>query len=158
MNSTDERPNVIPWPPLLYAAAIALSVLLYYLWPTPWFIAPLDGMLMVIGILLMLGALAIDFSAMRAMKAANTTIMPTKGSDHLVTSGAFSLSRNPIYLANTMLTIGAGLTFGIAWFILLAFIAAWLTQKLAIKREETHLEHRFGKAFRDYRKRVRRWV
>ncbi len=155
---TDERPNTIPWPPLLYGAAILLAVVLQGFWPLPWFVAPLDGMLMMIGILLMIGAIAIDVSAMGTMRKARTTIMPTKGSDHLVTSGAFKISRNPIYLANTMLTLGAGLTFGIVWFIPLAFIAAYATGKLAIEREEAHLEHKFHKAYRDYKKKVRRWI
>lgn len=158
MTESADRPNSIPWPPLLYAAAIALAVILYYFWPTPWFGPPLDGMLMMIGVLLILGALAINFSAMRTMRRYKTTIMPTQASKALVTSGIFKLTRNPIYLANTMLTIGAGLTFGIFWFIPLAFIAAFLTQRLAIVREEAHLEHRFPKAFRVYKKKVRRWI
>ena len=35
--------------------------------------------------------------------------------------------------------VGVGLISGIAWFILLAVIAAFITQKLAIEREEKHL-------------------
>jgi protein-S-isoprenylcysteine O-methyltransferase Ste14 len=54
--------------------------------------------------------------------------------------------------------IGVGLITGIAWFLPLAIVAAFLTQKLAIEREERHLEARFGKRYRDYAKRVRRWI
>ena len=63
-----------------------------------------------------------------------------------------------VYLANTMLTLGVGLISGIVWFLPLALIAAYATQKLAIEREERHLDLRFGKRFRDYVRRVRRWI
>ena len=36
--------------------------------------------------------------------------------------------------------------------------AAYATQKLAIEREERHLQARFGKRYIDYAKRVRRWI
>jgi protein-S-isoprenylcysteine O-methyltransferase Ste14 len=54
--------------------------------------------------------------------------------------------------------IGVGLVSGIAWFILLAFIAAFSTQKLAIEFEEKVLSTKFGKKYKDYAKRVRRWI
>lgn len=159
MNDIQARPNRVAWPPLIYLAAIALSVLLHYVMPLPWLPpSPLSSILFAVGWLMVAGALMIDVSAMRTLHRSRTTIMPHRGSDHLVTGGAFSLSRNPIYLANTMIMAGAGLIAGIVWFLPLALLAAFATQKLAIEREEKHLEARFGKKFRDYQKRVRRWI
>ena len=103
-------------------------------------------------------ALAIDVGAMRTMSKHRTTILPHRGSAHLVTDGPFSFTRNPIYLGNTMLTLGIGLISGNLWFMAMALVAAFATQKLAIEREEKHLYERFGKRFRDYSKRVRRWI
>jgi protein-S-isoprenylcysteine O-methyltransferase Ste14 len=45
-----------------------------------------------------------------------------------------------------------------AWFLILAFVASFATSKLAIEREEKVLAEKFGKKFRDYAKRVRRWI
>jgi protein-S-isoprenylcysteine O-methyltransferase Ste14 len=158
MTDIHARPNRLPWPPLIYVAAIALSVILGYLFPLPWIGSPLSDILFAVGWVAAAGAVLIDISAMRTMQRARTTIMPNRGSEHLVTGGPFSFTRNPIYLANTMIMIGVGLISGIAWFLILALIAAFATQKLAIEREERHLEARFGKKFRDYAKRVRRWI
>jgi protein-S-isoprenylcysteine O-methyltransferase Ste14 len=158
MTDIHARPNRLPWPPLIYVAAIALSVILGYLFPLPWIGSPLSDILFAVGWVAAAGAVRIDISAMRTMQRARTTIMPNRGSEHLVTGGPFSFTRNPIYLANTMIMIGVGLISGIAWFLILALIAAFATQKLAIEREERHLEARFGKKFRDYAKRVRRWI
>ena len=77
---------------------------------------------------------------------------------HLVISGPFGVTRNPMYLANTLLLIGVAFITGIAWFLLFAFIAAFATQKLAIENEEKVLAAKFGKKYRDYAKRVRRWI
>ena len=41
--------------------------------------------------------------------------------------------------------IGIGLIAGVAWFLPAAFVAAYATQKLAIVREERHLDHRLGR-------------
>ncbi|MDP3898022.1 MAG: isoprenylcysteine carboxylmethyltransferase family protein, partial [Mesorhizobium sp.] len=96
--------------------------------------------------------------AMRTLARHRTTVMPHRGADHLVSEGPYAFTRNPIYLGNTMLMIGVGLASGILWFLLFAILAAMATQKLAIEREERHLELRFGKRYRDYRKKVRRWI
>jgi protein-S-isoprenylcysteine O-methyltransferase Ste14 len=158
MSSYEERPNRFPWPPVVYVIAIALAVILHWLLPLPWFGSPFADFLFAIGILVALAALAIDFAAMRTLSRARTTILPHRGSEHLVIAGPYSFTRNPIYLGNTMLMIAAGLVFGMVWFLLLAPVAAFVTQKLAIEREEQHLALRFGKKYRDYQKRVRRWI
>lgn len=158
MTPYDNRPNVFPWPPVIYATAILSGALSGYVLPLPWPQSPFSDFLFGIGFMLIALALLIDFNAMRIMQRHKTTIMPNKAAAHLVSSGPFAFSRNPIYLANTILTIGAGLMAGIIWFIPLALIAAFMTQKLAIEREETHLAAKFGKNWRDYAHKVRRWL
>jgi protein-S-isoprenylcysteine O-methyltransferase Ste14 len=158
MTDIQTRPNRLPWPPIIYLVAIAISIALGLLFPLPWISAPLSDILFAAGWLLVAAMVALDFSAMRTMARAKTTIRPDRASEHLVTTGAFSITRNPIYLGNTLLMLGVGLITGIAWFLPLAIAAAFLTQKLAIEREEKHLEARFGKKYRDYAKRVRRWI
>lgn len=158
MTDINARPNRLPWPPLVYLAAIAASIALHLLYPLPFIGPPLSDILFAAGGLLIIAVVAIDFSAIRTLQRAKTTVMPNRGAEHLVTGGPFSFSRNPIYLANTMLMFGAGLIAQIVWFFPLAIIAAFITQKLAIEREEQHLEVRFGKKYRDYAKRVRRWI
>jgi protein-S-isoprenylcysteine O-methyltransferase Ste14 len=157
MDNVSASPNRFPWPPVIYGLAILAGACSPLVLPTPWASSPFSDFLTGIGVMIIAVALFIDFKAMTIMRDKKTTIMPTKGAAHLVTTGPFSFSRNPIYLANTMLTIGAGLSLGIIWFFPLAFIAAFATQKLAIVREEKHLAAKFGKPWRDYAHKVRRW-
>lgn len=152
------RPNVIPWPPLIACAAIAVAIVLGLLVPLPWLPPPMSDILFAVGWVMIVGALAIDITAMRTMSRHKTTIMPNRASEHLVTDGPFSFTRNPIYLANVMMIAAIGLVSGIVWFLPMALVAGFATQNLAIEREEKHLDARFGKRYRDYVKRVRRWI
>ena len=158
MNQTDAKAGWLPWPPLIYLSAIVIAVLLTVFYPLPWIGGLLGDLLFVIGLLVVLAVIALWATAFRTMIAARTTIHPNGMPAHLVTTGPFSMSRNPIYLANSLLLIAIGLAGGMAWFVVLAFIASFAVSKLAIEREEKVLALNFGKKYRDYQKRVRRWL
>lgn len=152
------KAGVIPWPPVIYVLGIAASIVLHALYPLPWFGSPMSDILVAVGWVALLATVGLFFTAIRALGRAKTPINPNAQPEHLVTEGPFGITRNPIYLANTLLLLGVGLVSGIAWFVLLALIAAFITQKVAIEREERWLADKFGKRYRDYAKRVRRWI
>jgi protein-S-isoprenylcysteine O-methyltransferase Ste14 len=158
MTSSQDRPNRIPWPPLIYGGLALSAVALHWIVPLPW---P-GGVFMIVlaaaGLCLACAAIALDVTAALAFRRHRTTILPHRGASSLVTDGPFAKSRNPIYLANTMLVSGAGLLFGMGWLVLAGLAGAFLTQKLAIEREERHLAARFGQAWEDYRARTPRWL
>jgi len=89
---------------------------------------------------------------------ARTAIEPWKPASALVTGGPFRLSRNPAYAGLALVHAGAALWLG-APFALLALIPSLATLHYkVVLREEAYLERRFGTAYSDYRKRVRRWL
>jgi protein-S-isoprenylcysteine O-methyltransferase Ste14 len=103
-----------------------------------------------IGVLLTLGAAA-------QMALARTTVIPRRNPSSLVTSGLFSWSRNPIYLSDALILIGA-----ILWFdalLALPLIAGfvWVIQTRFIKDEEARLTLAFGPEFDLWAARTRRW-
>jgi protein-S-isoprenylcysteine O-methyltransferase Ste14 len=152
------RPNRIPWPPIIYLAAVLVGLLLSVNVPLPWFEGLFARALQGLGVILGLGALLMDVVAVNVFRSHQTTILPHRGASRLITTGPFAWSRNPIYVGNTVLVVAAGLCFGKAWLILLAPVAAFITQKLAIEREEKHLSQLFGAAWETYARRVRRWL
>ncbi len=157
-NARLERPNIWPWPPILVVVFLLAGFAFNQLVPLGWLPGFAGEMARGLGLILIAVALLIDIAAMRTMSAARTTIMPHRGSEHLVTAGPFRFSRNPIYLANVLLLAGIGLVTQNVWLVLLAPLQGYATQKLAIEREEAHLEARFSKTYRDYKKRVNRWL
>jgi protein-S-isoprenylcysteine O-methyltransferase Ste14 len=89
---------------------------------------------------------------------ARTAIEPWKPASALVTGGPFRLTRNPAYAGLALVHAGAALWLG-APFTLLALAPALATLHYkVVLREEAYLERRFGAAYSDYRKRVRRWL
>lgn len=158
MSSMGVAQNRLPWPPVVFAASAALAVLLHVLWPLPWFGSPFADFLFAIGVVLALAALGLAMAALRALRQAGTTVLHRRAVDRLVTSGPFALSRNPIYLAAALLMAAAALVFGAAWFLPAAVLAGFVTRLVSIVHEERHLADRFGKRYRDYQKRVRRWI
>lgn len=154
MNERRTRPNVVPWPPLLIVGLTALAVALQVVFP----IYPEFLWSRILGAVLIAAALAIDLWAMKTLNDGRTTILPHRGSSHLVTKGPFQFSRNPIYLANFILMAGLGLFFANGWMVLLAPVDALLTHILAVRREENHLIAMFGFEYEAYCRRVRRWI
>jgi protein-S-isoprenylcysteine O-methyltransferase Ste14 len=152
------RPSLLPLPQLVYLVAIATGLGLHAYYPLPWIGRPMSDILFAVGCLALLAAIALFITALRAMRRAGTSINPNAPPTHLVTDGPFGISRNPIYLGDALVLIGIGLVWGIAWFLPLTLVAAFITRKVAIEREERWLLERFGKRFRDYRDRVRRWI
>lgn len=153
-----EKPNTIPWPPILYGCAILFGIILGWLSPLPWISGTLADFGFMAGLIMIVAAIFIDVRTFQELKKHDTTILPTKGASHLVTTGPFSFSRNPIYLSNTMLTFGIGLAMQNLWLFVTGLLAAFATNYLAIMREEKHLGVKFGSEWRKYAKRVRRWI
>jgi protein-S-isoprenylcysteine O-methyltransferase Ste14 len=153
-----DRPNVIPWPPMILMTALVGGYLLGLWLPRPWPPGVGASFLQGVGAIAILVAVTLYSTAFLAMRRARTTIRPDRAADHLVTDGPFAISRNPIYLANVVLLAGLAFLLGNVWYLAVAAVAGLAEHHIAILREEAHLEHRFGRAWRDYRKRVRRWI
>lgn len=152
MPDSRRRPATLLPPPLIYVAALWLAWELNARWPLALPKAPSIGWMMVaVGVLLMLSAAA-------TMWHHKTTVNPYAGAAHLVTSGPFRFSRNPIYLADVLVYFGVMLIWGMLWPLLL-YPLVWASIYFGvIRNEEAHLTAKFGETYRQYCKRVRRWL
>jgi protein-S-isoprenylcysteine O-methyltransferase Ste14 len=81
----------------------------------------------------------------------------TERPDKLVTTGVFSLSRNPIYVGFALILLGQFLIFS-GWFRLAFLVAGYSLLHRQVLREEEFLRERYGRDFEEYRQRVRRYV
>ncbi|MHC4597776.1 MAG: methyltransferase family protein [Planctomycetota bacterium] len=76
--------------------------------------------------------------------------------DRLITEGPYGLTRNPLYVANLVITAGILLAAN-RWILLLALPLGFLYYTLVILAEEEFLAAEFGEAFRTFRRRVPRF-
>ena len=150
------RPNAVPWPPIVLAGLIVVALAAGSLLP-PLPPGVANG-LWPVGLAFAGAGIALDLWAIATLYRHRTTVLPHRGADRLVTAGPFALSRNPIYLGNTLLLLGAAGIFANLMFLPAALLNMWLIGRLAIAREEAHLASRFGEAWRDYAARVPCWI
>jgi len=87
-----------------------------------------------------------------------TTVNPYGQPVKLLEDGPFSFSRNPIYLADSLIYCGIALLWGSLWPWLLLPVLIYSMQRGVIVHEERLLTRLFGEAYGDYCQRVRRWL
>jgi protein-S-isoprenylcysteine O-methyltransferase Ste14 len=91
-------------------------------------------------------------------KRAETSIIPYKECDALLTTGFFAYSRNPIYLMMAIVLFGSGLMFSNLAALIIVPIFPIIIQWRFIRAEEATIESAFGEEFREYKSKVRRWL
>lgn len=147
-----ERPATLLPPPLVYVAALWSAWELNKLLPLTFLKLASVGWLLVV-----LGGLLLLWSAWTMFRN-KTTVNPYAGVAHLVQSGPFAFSRNPIYLADSVIYAGVMLIWGNLWPLLL-YPMVWAAIRYGvIRNEEAHLSEKFGAAYAQYCARVRRWI
>ncbi len=111
-----------------------------------------------LGGLLVGGGLVLMLLAIAEMRKRQTTVIPHQEASHLVTSGIFKRSRNPIYLGDTLILAGLALRWDapIA-LILVPLFMFTITQRFIIP-EEDRLRRKFRAEFARYCEKTRRWV
>lgn len=123
-------------------------------------LAELDPPLLLrgLGALLVVACVVLAFAAAGRFSRVGTGIVPFSEATTLVVEGPFRFSRNPMYLAMVGVLFGLALASGrlSVWVVPLAFWC-WLATAF-VRPEEAFMAARFGEAYEDYRRRVRRWL
>jgi len=89
---------------------------------------------------------------------AGTEVSPHRPSTALATGGIYSHTRNPLYLALTLVYLGIAAATDDLWLLPLTVPLLVVTRYGVIWREERYLRVRFGEKYRHYKERVRRWI
>lgn len=143
-----------PAPPVWFLACLGLVLVLGMFAPGG---PVVRGVWRLVGLLPVAAGVALHWSAWRALEDADTPTDSTARARRLVTDGAFSRTRNPMYLAGILILIGVAILTGSEAALVPVGVFWWAARRFVLW-EEGVLEARFGAEYRTYRKRVRRWV
>jgi protein-S-isoprenylcysteine O-methyltransferase Ste14 len=148
------HPDIIAPPPLLYAGPWLGGFLLDRLVPLP----RLPLALRFTGMPLVAAGIGLAGWFASTMRRAGTPIDPYEAPTALVTEGPFRHTRNPAYVGVTLIYGGLSLLSGVLWPLLFLPGALLAVDRGVIQREERYLEKQFGSPYREYLRRVRRWL
>ena len=142
-------------PPLFYLGGFAVGVALELAFPID---RPPLALTLIAAVICVALWLALDGVAMLSFRRAGTSMVPMNPTTALVTSGPYRLTRNPMYVGMAFLYGAFALAFGVIWALITLPLVLIAVHRLVIAREEPYLEARFGEQYRDYKRRVRRWL
>jgi protein-S-isoprenylcysteine O-methyltransferase Ste14 len=105
-------------------------------------------------------AIIVGLTAVFSFRNHKTTVDPTnpEKASKVVNSGIYAFSRNPMYLALLLVLLAfAFYLSNFITFVVIPLFIAYITQ-FQIKPEERALTSLFGQNYRQYTKKVRRWI
>ena len=120
--------------------------------PRPWSFRPVGAIPAAIGMALLL------WSVIEFYRTGKGTLAPWSPPKELVTSGLYGFSRNPMYVAVSLILWGWTLGFEDRDLAIYAVIVMAVFHVRVVFFEEPWLEERYGEAFRRYRREVPRWL
>jgi protein-S-isoprenylcysteine O-methyltransferase Ste14 len=142
-------------PPTYLLIAIMLVLAFHFVLPVFKFVpVPWN----ILGVVPLACGVAFNLVADGAFHQAQTTVKPFEESAALITTGAFRISRNPMYLGYVLILIGVALIVRSLTPYVVILLFAILMDRVFIRVEEQMLEKQFGQAWLEYAQRVRRWI
>ena len=142
-------------PPVVYLGAIVLGLVLHVAWPARLVSRAVSAPLGAAAVLL---AVALFLSAVRTFRKAGTPVPGNRPTTTIVRTGPYRWSRNPIYLAFSLLQLGVAFWVNSLWLLVTLVPAVALMSFVVIPREEQYLETRFASDYLPYKASVRRWL
>jgi protein-S-isoprenylcysteine O-methyltransferase Ste14 len=110
------------------------------------------------GVLLSVVGVSLAVLARREFAQSGQPTDPGLPTSKIISTGVFSISRNPLYLGGVFVLAGISLAFTLPWALILLIPSLVVCHYILIAPEEKYLTARFGEQYRMYTATVRRWV
>lgn len=76
----------------------------------------------------------------------------------LTTTGPYARTRNPVYIGNTLILLGLCVASELLWLCPLVLLYCSVVYAFVVRYEEVHLATKYGAPYREYLRRVPRWL
>ncbi|HQY92845.1 isoprenylcysteine carboxylmethyltransferase family protein [Caldilinea sp.] len=111
-----------------------------------------------IGAMLIVAGIGLVVLARSEFARCNQPTDPGRATSEIITTGVFSISRNPLYLGGILLLAGLALSLNAPWALMLLLPSLVACHFILIAPEERYLVAKFGEPYRQYTESVHRWI
>lgn len=153
--SPKNRPVPVVKPPYLYGGALAAGIVAHWIFPV--ILSSNAALMTALGAAFLAAGVFILVWAVKTFKKSGVDLR-FKPVGMIIDQGPFARSRNPMYVAFTLIYIGVSFALNAAWPIVLLAPVIVIIRYGVISREEKYLLQKFGAEYENYRARARRWL
>jgi len=146
------------YPPLLAGGLLIATLLLHLLGGHHHPYPPGVHLTEFVGLLIVAAGSWCSAYAAGVFTGRNTTLNPYGEPAEFVKILPFTFSRNPMYLGLAVILLGFAIFFFSPVMLLAPIIFFFVIDRMVIPGEEETLEGKFGSAYLEYQRRVRRWL
>ena len=143
---------------VVFGVPLLVAVLLQRVAPLAFPPTPLTPAIIIAGVALVAAGTALVVLARRECVKRGQPTDPGRPTRQLITSGVFSVSRNPLYLGGVCVLLGIALALSLPWVLVLLLPSLVACHYVLIAPEERYLVATFGDEYRAYAATVRRWL
>jgi protein-S-isoprenylcysteine O-methyltransferase Ste14 len=111
-----------------------------------------------VGVALIIIGITLAILARREFAQHGQPTDPGHPTSKVITTGVFSISRNPLYLGGVCILVGIALVVNLPWVLVLLIPALVACHYILIAPEERYLAAKFGEEYRTYAALVHRWI
>lgn len=146
-------------PPVVGVLAILIGFGLGRVYPImDNFLVPAPAGYWVGGLICFLSGYFFGYLPIKLFQKSQQDPRPWTSTPEILVEGPYKFTRNPMYVMMVLWCIGFSIILDEAWVFLLAPVCGYVIYRVAIRYEEIYLEEKFGDSYREYKKKVRRWI
>lgn len=143
---------------VVFGLPFLASLALHFIWPFSLPLGILEQALVPAGFLLGMVGMGFLVLARREFSRYGQPTDPSQPTGRVITTGVFSISRNPLYLGAGIFLLGIALTFNLPWSVVMLIVSMALCHYVLILPEEQYLAAKFGREYEMYAASVNRWL
>ncbi len=143
---------------VVFGIPLLAAILLQLKWPIVIPFEILGLLASLAGAALILAGTAVVILTRREFARHGQHTDPGHATSRVMTSGVFSISRNPMYLGIAVFLLGIALAFDMGWLLVLLLPAMAACHYILIAPEERYLRAKFGQEYAAYEASVHRWL
>ena len=143
---------------VVFGVPFLVAIALQFLVPLSLPRGPFRLIFIVIGIAVLIVGVALIILARREFAQRSQPTDPGRPTTTIVTTGVFSISRNPLYLGAACFLAGIALAVNLPWELILLLPGLVACHIVLIAPEERYLAAKFGDEYRAYTATVHRWL